>query len=192
MCDGRSYFEYFDADLAAPWRMGLCTMCPPCDRCVERDRLDLSDYDAKFIRKCMTQLGYKVAHKVLTPEVFDMHGAKSVYELTLTTTKDDPVELVNYLNKIVKSAMFDVSYWESCIELTQAGVPHIHAILYCKRDHIDASKIKAPKGINFPYIYTCKKVRSLKGFINYIRKEENNPLIIEYCRVKGVSQFLNA
>lgn len=114
---------------------------------------------------------------------------KSVYEVTLTTTKDDPYELRQWIKKIADSAMYEVVDMPYCIELTKAGLPHIHAILYSKKQSIDASKIKKLK---FPYIYECKRVKDLDAYKNYIIKEKDNPIIIDYCTRKGIDQFSNA
>lgn len=119
----------------------------------------------------------------------DMHGGESMYELTLTTTKDDPYELRQYLKKIVESRMFEIVYWEACMELTQAGIPHIHAVLYSKRKYLDGSKIKAPKGIAYPYRYEHKRVKMPQNYLNYIKKENGNPIIVDYCLKKGIPQF---
>lgn len=113
--------------------------------------------------------------------------SKSSYEVTLTTTKDDPHELKLFMDKIINSRMFEIEYYEYVFELTEAGMPHIHAILYSKRDKIDGSQIKA-KGIKFPYRYECKKVRNLNNYLIYIHKEKNNNIVLQYCLAKGINR----
>lgn len=113
---------------------------------------------------------------------------KSVYEVTLTTTKDDPYELRQWVQKIAESKMFGVVDMPYCIELTEAGMPHVHAILYSNKKFIDSSQIKKLK---FPYRYECKRVKNLAAYKNYILKEKDNPIIIDYCNRKGIEQFSN-
>lgn len=112
-------------------------------------------------------------------------GASSAYELTLTTPEDDPYYLREALTNIVNSAMFDVHSYEACLELTEAGIPHIHAILYSKKKYLDATKIKT----KFKHRYELKRVRDLTKYINYIKKEDGSPIIQEYCLKKGIPQF---
>lgn len=106
---------------------------------------------------------------------------KSVYELTLTTIKDDPYELRQFIGKVARSVMFEVVDMPYCIELTEAGIPHIHALVYSKKRSIDASQIKK---LGFPYRYECKRVKSLPAYRNYIMKEKDNPIIVDYCLKK--------
>lgn len=113
---------------------------------------------------------------------------KSVYEVTLTTTKDDPYELRQWIQKIAESKIYDVTDMPYCIELTEKGLPHIHAILYSKKKYCDGTKLKSLK---FPYRYEFKRVRHLDKYIEYVHKEKNNNIIIEYCQRKGIPQFDN-
>lgn len=110
---------------------------------------------------------------------------ESVYELTLTSTEDDPYYLRMTLERIEKSAMFEIVHYEACIELTKAGLPHLHAILYSKRKTLDASKLKKM----FKYRAELKKVRNEIAFINYIKKEDGNPIVYDYCSKKGIPQI---
>lgn len=112
----------------------------------------------------------------------------SYYEITLTTTKDDPYELRQWVQTIAKSKMFQCRDMPYCIELTKAGLPHIHAILCSEKKYIDATKIKS---LGYPYRYSCSRVRNLEAFTNYINKEKNNISTIEYCNKKGINQFEN-
>lgn len=119
-----------------------------------------------------------------------LHKAyKSVYELTLTTTKDDPYELRQFVKKISESSIYDVIDMPYCIELTTNGLPHVHAVLYSKKKYCDASKIKV---LGFPYRYELKRVKNLDKYLIYIKKEKDNPTIIDYCTRKGIPQFDNA
>lgn len=112
----------------------------------------------------------------------------SVYEVTLTTTKDDPYELRQWVKKIADSAMYGVVDMPYCIELTQAGLPHIHAILYSSKKYCDGTKLKKLK---FPYRYEFKRVRNLEQYVKYVHKENGNNLILDYCQRKGIQQFDN-
>lgn len=170
-------------------------LCPTCFK--DYQYVKDNDYDIDLFRtEREISHRFEKSRKVKKPaqepiqepaEIIPEH--KSVYELTLTTTKDDPYELRAYLNKIVRSRMFGVVKWKACYELTEAGMPHIHAILYSENKYCDATKIKALK---FPYRYELKPVRSLHGFNNYILKEKNNPIVIEYCAKKGIPQIFDA
>lgn len=110
---------------------------------------------------------------------------ESVYEFTLTTTVDDPYQLRMVLDRIAKSAAYEIVHLKACIELTKAGLPHLHAILYSTRKLLDASKIKRWT----PYRYELKKVYREEAFLNYIKKENGNPIISDYCSKKGIPQF---
>lgn len=117
-------------------------------------------------------------------------GCLSTYELTLTTTQDNPQEIREYLEKVVRSAIFGVLKWEACYELQENGMPHIHALLYSSKKHLDGTKIKSPKGpVKYPYIFNLKKVRNMDNYLNYIHKENGNPIIEKYCNEKGILQF---
>ncbi|AUM61759.1 Rep [uncultured virus] len=120
------------------------------------------------------------------PEIEDVQGVNSVYELTLTTTKDDPYELRQYLDKIVKSKMFDVKAFKACMELQENGNPHIHAMLWSGKKVLNSNHIKTK--IKFPYRFTLKFVRRQQNYYNYILKEKDSPIIIEYCQRKGIPQ----
>lgn len=111
--------------------------------------------------------------------------ARHVYELTLTSIKDDPYELRTTLGKIVKSKMYKVKYWKAAIELTAAGIPHIHAILCMDCKYVDRVKIKKWT----PYRYSFSPVRDLDNYLNYVIKEEHNNIVIDYCKKKGIPQI---
>lgn len=120
-------------------------------------------------------------------EIKDVQGVNSVYELTLTTTKDDPYELRMYFDKICKSKMFGVKAFKACMELQQNGNPHIHAMLWSSKKVLNSNHIKAK--IKFPYRFTLAFVRRQQNFYNYILKEKDSPNIIEYCLKKGIPQI---
>lgn len=112
-------------------------------------------------------------------------NTRSIYELTLTSPVDDPHFLRQKLDLICKSNMFEVISYIGAFELTQARLPHIHAILYSKRKFLDASKMKKM----FPHRMEIKKVRDHQAYLNYIFKEKDNPDIIQYCQDKNVTQL---
>lgn len=112
-------------------------------------------------------------------------GCESAYELTLTSPTDQPYDLRTALQKICASAMFEIKAWEACIELTAAGLPHIHAVLFSARKYIDGSKIKKL----YAHRYECKRVRNLDNYLNYIKKEDGNVNILNYCNAKAIPQF---
>lgn len=117
------------------------------------------------------------------------YDAASAYEVTLTTTKDDPHELRQFLKKIVESKMYGVKAFSACIELQENGMPHIHAVIYSDKKYCDGTKVRSR--IKFPYRYTFQRVKKLDNYLNYIEKEKDNLNIVEYCEKKVIPQFWN-
>jgi len=109
---------------------------------------------------------------------------KSFYELTLTSTVDDPYALRQWLKQVCDSKMFGVLKFKACMELTKAGMPHIHAILYSSKEYLNTNHIKDK--LKFPYRFELAKVRSVKAFLEYISKSKMND--IDYCDSKGIPQ----
>lgn len=107
------------------------------------------------------------------------------YELTLTTTKDDPYELRQILATVISKPMFGVKSWGACFELQKNGMPHIHSVLYTENKYMDITKMKR----YIPYRFECKRVRDLDKYLNYIQKDSGAPSILEYCARKGIDQF---
>lgn len=163
-----------------------------CNKCPNWTQPSIEDM-LKEIGKRVTWV-YKPKHVDYLPdpaEVFfpGIPAHESVYELTLTTTKDDPYELRTFLKKVCKSKMFNIVYWKASIELTKARLPHIHAILYSSNKYCDATKIKALK---YPYRYEFQKVRDEDAYNNYIIKEKYNVDVNMYCDQKGIPQIWDA
>lgn len=122
--------------------------------------------------------------------LYPLPDHESAYEVCLTSPEDNPYYLRETLQKIVASAIYDVVYWEASMELTEAGMPHIHALILSKKKYLDGTKVKAPKGpFKFKHRYSFKRVRKMVNYINYIKKENRNPIIIDYCVKKGIPQF---
>lgn len=144
---------------------------------------DISDHQRVLLPR---KQGLRMLTQPLPAEVEDkFQPYASIYELTLTTDNDDVYELRTAFHKIVKSAMFSVKGYIACIELTKLGLPHIHALLFSNSKYIDASKIKKL----YKKRYECKRVRQPENYYNYLFKEKENPLIIDYCAKKGIEQF---
>lgn len=149
-------------------------------------------YDKAIVDRVIDSI-YKPPRAAVAPpvapmpeQVVDQYAPfESLYELTLTTDVDDPYELRQALSRIVKSAMFEVKGYIACIELTRAGLPHIHALLFSKRKYIDGTKIKKL----YAKRYECKRVRLPGNYYAYINKEKDNPLVVDYCAKKGVQQL---
>lgn len=139
------------------------------------------------VRKDVARIAEKAKKKVEALVANLPEGTVSVYELTLTTDKDEPQYLVDSFKKIVDSKMNGVISYKSCIELTKAGLPHIHAVIYSSKKTLDSSKIKRW----YKYRFELQKVRSHDAYINYIMKEKNNPIVIEYCKNKKIDQFID-
>lgn len=134
----------------------------------------------------MPELKAKPAPAPLPQEVEDKFAPyQSIYELTLTTPVDDIAALREGFLKITRSAQFAVKGYIACIELTEAGVPHIHALLFSNIPKLNASKIKAM----YPHRYECKKVRMPGNYHAYINKEKDNQLVKDYCTLHNVEQI---
>lgn len=165
------------------WYKNMGCNCPPCQQLLYPP----DDFEA-FVDNLLKVYGpkkVKRAPKITVDNPVPDHV--SSYELTLTTTKDDPYELRTYLHKVVQSKMFGVTGFKACIELTQAGLPHIHAILYTDKKYVDATKIRT--AIKYPYRYECVKVRDPVKYYNYLIKEKNNATVNIYCQQKGIPQI---
>lgn len=187
MCD-RQYYDDDIGQLCCP-DQPICEECwcylrterrKETDMALEAHILQLQEQGTipKF-RKARPECPVVPAPQPLPP------GVVSVYELTLTTPEDDPYYLRESFQKIVSSAMYEVHSFEACIELTKEGLPHIHAVLYSKNKYCDASKLKT----KFKYRAELKRVRKIDNYLNYIKKEDGNPIIVDYCAKKGIPQF---
>lgn len=125
---------------------------------------------------------------VVQPAGFtDWIGYKHLYELTLTQPADqkEPHLLLAGLKKIAESRMYSCLGYEACIELTNAGTPHIHALFFSAHT-LDGTKIKKI----YPYRYEFKRVRHPEKYYEYIRKEKDNNEVIKYCEEHKVPQFI--
>lgn len=110
----------------------------------------------------------------------------SIYELTLTVPSvDDLKELIDGFYKIITSKMYEIHYYEGCIELTKAGVPHIHAMLVCGNKTPKASTIKKL----YKYRFTCQKARMPDAFREYVWKGWGDFLIKNFCEDYNIRQF---
>lgn len=136
-----------------------------------------------------TRINIECGIQVHEPEEIKHPEHASAYEVTLTTTKDDPYELRTWAKKIANSKMYGVISAPYAVELMKSGMPHIHMLIYSFKKTLDGSKLKT---LGFPYRYTFARVRNLDAYFVYINKEKNNPLNIEYCLRKGIPQFDNA
>lgn len=186
MCDRR----YFDNDIMDM----CCPEQPTCGKCYQLERVEANQYLMHYVFGAPPNkpAQIKKVEKVVEPERVGgvpLFEAKSMYELTLTTDKDDPYELRQYLDKVIKSKMYEVKRWEAVIELQKNGNPHIHAVLYTDRDFLDTSKLKAKKGIGFPYRATFEKVRKPTNYLKYMKKDFTDNITSNYCLKKGIPHF---
>lgn len=177
MCD----FRYFDDDI----QQKCCPDQPICDLCFRADRETGFREICEMVHAIALKNCPKGKPKKVKIESNLPVGVNSAYEFTLTSTVDDPYYLRESFSKIVNSAMFEVSAWEACIELTKNGMPHIHGIVYSKRKYLDGTKIKT----KFKYRYEFKRVKMMTNYLNYIKKEDGNKVIQDYCTKKGIPQF---
>lgn len=159
-----------------------------CDNCYTAKRKAHAEKFEELVLDVLFKHKVKVKPEIVVfPENRDVVGVQSVYELTLTTTKDDPYELRQYLQKICESKMFDVKAFKACFELQENGHPHIHAMLWSGKKVLNSNHIKSR--IKYPYRFSLKFVRRQENFYNYILKEKECPNIIEYCLRKGIQQL---
>lgn len=186
---------YTCEDYPACWFAGKKTLREHCESCRQQfldcyyEKRDYFEYWEKRVLAlrplCLPKAVIpQVPVRPVNVPAVPVHA--SVYEFTLTTTKDDPYELRQFLTKFTQSAMYAVVAWKACLELTNAGLPHIHAIIYSRNKYCDATKVKK---LGFPYRYELKRVRDLVAYNNYLLKEKDNPAIIAYCENKGIPQF---
>ena len=138
-------------------------------------------FDNKYLQKILPDL-------IQIPQEIKDDIAKSHYELTITSIKDDLYELRTIVKKISESKMFSIIDMPFCIELTKAGIPHVHCYIKSMKPYIDRSKMKK----FIPYRFSCERVKSEKGYFEYLFKEKDNPIVIDYCNKKGIPQFDNA
>lgn len=96
-----------------------------------------------------------------------------LYAVTATTTLYDPNPLLKGAKRLLDvKGVFRVS---GVVELTDAGRPHIHLIVYSK-DYINKATI-ACRFKNF----TKVKKRNDSGWDVYMEKDRNNEKLLEYC-----------
>lgn len=159
-----------------------------CDICWDAQRLEFKNQIEVLVLDVLHKNKVRVKPIIEAfPEIKDIDGVESVYELTLTTTKDDPYELLQYLRKIRDSKMFGILAYKACLELQKNGHPHVHVMVWSNKKVLNSNHIKSR--IKFPYIFTLKFVRKQLNFYNYILKEKDDPITIEYCRIKGIQQI---
>lgn len=188
MCDRR----YFDEDIQEE----CCPDQPVCENCWRYIIAELRKEKALELEAHIALLQERgviprFAKKVpRLPIVVPPKPDGSIYELTLTLPEgtDDPYLLRTTLQKVVNSRMYEVINWAACIELTAKGTPHLHAIIYSKKKYCDGSKLKG-KPISYPHRFEFKRVRSEHDYLNYIKKEAGNPVILDYCAKKGIPQY---
>ena len=158
-----------------------------CDACFEKSMTDWRAELNSYRPLTMPEPPKPVVPIEPLPELKDVKGVLSVYELTLTTTKDDPYELRQYFKKICDSKMFDVKAFKACVELQKNGMPHIHAMLWSGKKVLNSNHIKAK--IKYPYRFSLKFVVRQLNYYNYILKEKDSIDIIDYCNKKGIPQI---
>lgn len=151
----------------------------------QRTKVGLDKYISDLFEKMGLPKPRAIPNPLPQPVVDKFQPYDSIYELTLTIDKDDVYQLLGDFNKIVKSRMFEIKGYIACIELTQSGLPHLHALLFSSRKTIDASKIKKL----YQYRYSCKKVRLPGNFYEYINKERHNATVQGYCDARNVPQI---
>lgn len=116
----------------------------------------------------------------------NMACCKQIRCVTLTTDIDEPHALIAAADKIIKSNMFDIRHYWYAVELTKAGLPHIHMLIGSHAKRFDASKIKS----FWKKRYECVKPIDKTGdaYYKYLFKEINNPIVIDYCIKHGIAQ----
>lgn len=110
----------------------------------------------------------------------------SQFEVTLTTIDTDPYKIIENMQKIAKSKMFEITEWKACLELTVNERPHIHMWISTPTV-IQPSRIRKIHKERF----TCSRVRNPRAYLEYLEKEKNNDKVINYCLEKKCEQFYN-
>jgi len=85
--------------------------------------------------------------------------------------------------------MFEIVSLEWCMELTKAGMPHLHGFIMSTKQYLQPSKLKK---LGYPYRFSMTKLKKPEAWAHYILKEKNNFSHIAYCRSKNIPQFGNA
>lgn len=116
-----------------------------------------------------------------------------VHEFTLTVPSGEShPEMIKTLAdgfyKVISSKMWDVAYYEACVELTKAGIPHIHAIVVC-----DAKPMKAANAKKlYPHRLSVTRAKDVTALRDYVWKGWGDFLIKNYCDNHYIRQFFRS
>lgn len=158
------------------------------------------DYHDEWFRKfkmfeMLGSGGGNAKHKPVPPgppdptdrELLNLEKSHSAWELTITTDIDEPHIILAEFNKFVSIKMFDIVRYYGQFELTQIGLPHIHAVIFSKKKTLDVTKVKRyfKKRISF------SRVRDLQKWLEYIKKSSEDILIKDYCVDHNIDQIID-
>lgn len=135
----------------------------------------------------ITQEVKQMIEDVLDKKFPKTENKQNQFEVTLTTVSTEPYKLIETMNKIVNSKMFEITTWKACLELTANDRPHIHMWI-SSPSQIQPSRIRKIHKERF----TCSRVRNPQAYLEYLEKEKENAKVINYCLEKECSQFYNA
>lgn len=110
----------------------------------------------------------------------------------ITCTQPDTIKHPDYvlknMRKIIASKQIDPISWSYCLEHTEKGTPHTHAIVYTKK-YFDYGKIKkfnrSPEGAQ----WMCDVQPEKWNVTNYTRKHETKPSP-EWLQAHGLTEFI--
>lgn len=114
----------------------------------------------------------------------------TAFEVTLTVPPDDSTvimikTLADGFYKILGSKMWDIVYYEACVELTKAGIPHIHAIVVCGGRPLKAANAKKL----YPHRMSVTRAKDLVALRDYVWKGWGNISEKNFCDDHNIRQF---
>lgn len=107
------------------------------------------------------------------------------YLITFTRPSDerDPHDVLECARKVVRSKQVNALMWAMCLELTQAGAPHVHIVLFSEK-YFDYKKIgNFNRGFKYDVQYEKYDVKK------YIVKTDTKPPA-EYLAHYGLTHFV--
>lgn len=186
-----SPLPHWDWDLDA----GRCI----CGREVEGDEISRAqdNFSAAWVNKKSEDEFFRKTHdeinspgKLKDPEHGEKDPSARWYLITLTQpdTIHTPEHVLKNARKVVMSKQIDPITWSYCLELTQSGTPHTHAIVYTKK-YFDYDKIRkfnrSPEGVQWRVDIQSEKWNVTK----YPMKHETKPTP-EWLAAHGLTEFV--
>lgn len=111
--------------------------------------------------------------------------AKRYYGVTLTTNADKPKTLNEFKDVLQQiSKISGVIQIHAAVELTEAGTPHIHAIVSTSK-YLEAKLVLRANGREFVKVDILKKDADRRRFALYMDKAAEDTRLDEFLRSEG-------